>query len=102
MERGNVVREYELMLVLSPELDEEGLQAATERVRSLVAARGAEIRSLEPWGRRRLAYPIGKIRDGYYTIARFQMQPQETDELERTLKLSEPVVRHLLVRLDSR
>jgi small subunit ribosomal protein S6 len=98
--RRNLVHEYELMLILNPELDEEGQQAATGRVQSFVTDRNGEFMALEPIGRRRLAYQINRQRDGYYTIARFKMDPAGADELDRSLKLAEPVIRHLIIRKD--
>ena len=92
------MRDYELMVVLSPTVDEAGVEAATERVRAMLAARGAEVASFDSWGRRRLAYPIRHHMDGYYTLARFKMDPRQADDLDRALKLSEEVIRHLLIR----
>jgi small subunit ribosomal protein S6 len=92
------MRDYELMVILDPNLDEAGVEAESERVRSLVTARGGEVVSFEPWGRRRLAYPIKRFRDGYYAVVRFKMTPEESDALERALKLAESVIRHLIVR----
>ena len=94
------MRDYELMVVLTPELDDAGIEQTTERVRSLVTARGGEVTDLQPWGRRRLAYPINKLRDGYYAVAKLKLEPTAAEPLERALKLNETVVRHLLVRLD--
>ena len=94
------MRDYELMVVLTPDLDDEGVTATTERVTSLVTARGGEIVDLQPWGRRRLAYPIRKFRDGHYAVARLRLSPEAADPLDRSLRLAEPVLRHLLVRLD--
>lgn len=94
------MREYEMMIVLSPELDEAGIEATIERVKTLLAARGAELGSLEPWGRRRLAYTIDHFRDGFFNLARFKMSPDQADDLDRALKLNEQVVRHLLIRRD--
>jgi small subunit ribosomal protein S6 len=94
------VRDYELMVVLTPELDEEGVTSTTERVRSLVTGRGGEVVDLQAWGRRRLAYPIGKARDGFYAVAKLKLEPGAAEPLDRSLKLAEPVIRHLLVRLD--
>ncbi len=94
------MREYELMLVLDPTLDDEGQQAATERVGAFVTSRGGELLSQESMGRRRLAYPIKRHRDGIYTVSRFKMAPTAADELERNLKLNEQVIRHLLIRTD--
>ena len=94
------MRDYELMVVLTPELDDEGVTATTERVRSLVTARGGEVVDVQSWGRRRLAYPIKKFRDGHYSVAKLRLNPDAAEPLDRSLKLTEPVIRHLLVRLD--
>jgi small subunit ribosomal protein S6 len=94
------MRDYELMVVLTPELDEDGVTAATDRVKTLVTSRGGEVVDLQAWGRRRLAYPIQKFRDGFYTVAKLKLSPEATEPLERGLTLSEAVLRHLLVRMD--
>jgi small subunit ribosomal protein S6 len=94
------LREYELMFVLTPDLQEDGVQAATERVSSLITTRGGEITKVDTWGRRRMAYPIRRHIDGYYTVMRFRLEANLTDELERNLRLTEPVLRHLVVRAE--
>lgn len=95
------MREYELMCILNPELDEAGLEAQNERVKGLITARGGEVVSMEPWGRRRLAYPIKNFREGLYSITKFNLAPTEADALDRGLRLTESVIRHLIVRPDS-
>lgn len=92
------MHEYELMVIHIPDLDEEGRAGAMQRLRAMLDARGAEVAGVDDWGRRRLAYPIDDFRDGFYSISRFKMDPAQADELERGLKLSEQVVRHLLIR----
>ena len=94
------MREYELMCVLNPELDEAGLEAQNERIRTLITSRRGEVINVEPWGRRRLAYPIGGFRDAIYLVTRFKMPPEEADALEHGLGLTESVIRHLVVRPD--
>jgi small subunit ribosomal protein S6 len=94
------MRDYELMVVLTPDLDDQGVEETTERVRSLVTTRGGEVTDLQPWGRRRLAYPITKFRDGFYAVAKLKLDPTAAAPLERSLQLNETVIRHLLVRLD--
>ena len=100
MERTQCMRDYELMIVLDPTLDDDGIQGATTRVESQVTARGGAIAAIEPMGRRRMAYMIRQHRDGYYAVATFKMQPNAADELDRSLKLNDQVIRHLLIRKD--
>jgi small subunit ribosomal protein S6 len=94
------VREYELMVVLDPNLDEAAIEALNTRIQNMVTQRGGSIESVESWGRKRLAYPIGRYRDGVYILSRFQMPPNAAAEIERALKLTESVIRHLLVRAE--
>jgi len=94
------LREYELMYLLTPELPEDEMTAATERVSSLITNRGGEITKVDTWGRRRLAYPIRRHSDGYYTVLRFNLEPEQTVELERNLRLTEPVLRHIIVHAE--
>ena len=85
------------MFVLAPDLQEDGLTAATERVTSLITNRGGEITRTDTWGRRRMAYPIRRHPDGFYTVLRFRLEPRLTDELDRNLRINEQVLRHLIV-----
>lgn len=94
------MRDYELMVVLSPDLDEAGVDATTERLGTQIGGRGGEVVDVQKWGRRRLAYPIAKHRDGFYTVAKLKLTPEAAEPLERSLRLNESVIRHLLVRLD--
>jgi small subunit ribosomal protein S6 len=94
------VREYELMVVLDPNLDEAAIEALNTRIQNMVTQRGGTLESVESWGRKRLAYPIGRYRDGVYILSRFQMPPNAAAEIERALKLTESVIRHLLVRAE--
>jgi small subunit ribosomal protein S6 len=94
------VRTYELVFVAQPELDEDGLKALVESVQQVMIDSGGEIVKIEEMGRRRLAYPIRKHREGHYTLMHAKLERPAIMELERSLKLSEDVLRHLLVRLD--
>jgi small subunit ribosomal protein S6 len=89
-----------LLFILPTNLDEEAATGTTERVRSYVTSRGGEVMSLEPWGRRRLAFPIMRNRDGMYHIARIALGPEQTVDLDRALRLNEQVLRHMIVKLD--
>jgi small subunit ribosomal protein S6 len=98
--RSVQVRDYELMVVLTPDLDEAAVDAATERLGTQISGRGGEVVDVQKWGRRRLAYPIAKHRDGFYTVAKLKLDPDGAEPLERSLRLNESVIRHLLVRMD--
>jgi small subunit ribosomal protein S6 len=81
-----VVREYELMYVVRPDLDEEGLRAAVESIQGLVEGQGGEVTTTTPWGKRRLAYEIAGLRDGNYVIVEFRGDGARIRELERALR----------------
>ncbi len=94
-------REYELMVLYSPELGDEALQAEMERIEGQITATGAEIirsKSTTPWGRRRLAYPIHNYQDAFYVLYSLSSQPGALDPFERDLKINTNVMRYLLIR----
>ena len=94
------MRDYELMVVLDPNLDDAAIDAMNTRIQTLSTQRGGSIENVDTWGRRRLAYPIGRYRDGVYILYRMQLPPNAAAEIERALKLTESVMRHLLVRAE--
>jgi small subunit ribosomal protein S6 len=94
------MRRYELMLVLRPDAPEDRIQAVLEKATRQLTDAGGQIVKAAPWGRRRLAYPIDRYRDGSYHIIHFDAPPEALVELERTLLITEDVLRHLTVRVD--
>ncbi len=94
------MRDYELVIVISPEITEEDVPAAIERVSTAVTSRGGEVIENRPWGRRRLAYPIGRHTEGNYLISQIKLEPARAHELESQFNITEEVLRHLLVRKD--
>jgi len=94
------MRRYELMLVLRPDAPEERIQAVLEKVTRQLVEGGGQIVKAAPWGRRRLAYPIDRYREGSYHILHFDAPPEAIGELERTLLITEEVLRHLVVRVE--
>jgi len=94
------LREYELVLILDPEMEDEQVSATVDRMKQLVAARGGELTDVNPWGKRKLSYPIKSHNEGNYIVTHFRMEPSQTAELEATLRLSEEVLRHLLVKTE--
>jgi small subunit ribosomal protein S6 len=94
------LRHYEFMYIVSPEVDEESLETVTEKVGQMIADGGGEVLRLDSWGRRRLAYPIRKFREGHYMLARIKLEPGAISEFRARLALTEEVIRHLLVRAE--
>src|SRR5262252_10604848 len=88
------------MVVLDPNLDDTAIEALNARISSLVTQRGGTIDNVDNWGRKRLAYPVGRYRDGVYVLTRMHLPPNAAVEIERALKLNESVMRHLLVRAE--
>lgn len=93
-------RDYELVMVLSPEAAEEEVAAAVERVTEFITERGGEVSNHDTWGLRRLAYPIKRFQEGNYVLAHFSMDAAQLRELERSLIASEDVLRHLVTKVD--
>src|SRR5579863_6758605 len=97
---GFVSRDYELAFILNPEVNEEQTQTILGRVSQVVANHGGQIVKVNQWGRRRLAYPIERHRDGLYVFIDMILTPETVIELERTLKVSEEVLRHMVKKRD--
>lgn len=95
-----MAREYELMYIVRPELDDEGVNAAVASVASLIEGNGGEVVRTTVWGKRRLAYEVQRLRDGYYVILNVQLDPAKVSDIERALRIHETVFRHLLVAAD--
>lgn len=93
-------RDYELAFILSPEVNEEETRAILERVEQIVATYGGQIVKVNQWGRRRLAYPIQRHRDGQYIFIDMILTPETVAELERMLKVSEIVLRYMVRKRD--
>ena len=92
------MRDYEILYIVRPELDEEQLNLAIERVNSLIGNLGGASQKTDIWGKRRLAYEVGRLREGYYVLTDFEIEPERVPEMESTLKISDTVFRHLIVR----
>jgi small subunit ribosomal protein S6 len=91
---------YEMVVIASADLDEEGLTALNQRVADWIKAGGGTEPQTSVWGRRRLAYVIRKRTDGIYVQYNYQMAPEASRDLDRNLKIDENVIRHMIVRLD--
>ena len=94
------MRKYELMFIIHPDLDEASVTETVEKVSSWITDAGGSIDKVDLWGKRQLAYPIRKQKDGQYVLIQAQMEPTFGSELERNLRFQEPVMRFLLTKLD--
>lgn len=94
------MRRYELMLVVRPDAADDRVQAVLDRVTRSITGAAGQIVKVSPWGRRRLAYPIGQYRDGSYYIVLFDAPSDAVVELERGLNITEEVMRHLVTKVE--
>ena len=92
---------YEVMLILDLALEDDRKDATVETVKGIIAAEG-EVGNVDTWGMRKLAYPIQKKSEGYYVVIEFKAQPTLPKELDRRLKISDNVIRHMIVNKDEK
>ena len=95
------LRDYEMVIIISPELEDEKFGATIDKVSQFITERGGTISEVEQWGKRKLAYPIQRFMEGNYVLSRFKLKPAFGKELEANLQISEEVLRHLLIKLGS-
>jgi small subunit ribosomal protein S6 len=91
------MRAYECIYILNPTLDEQAVKDKAVKYGEIVTARKGQVTSVDQWGKRRLAYPIKKVFEGYYTFMRFTGDAEILKELGRVFRFDEAVVRHLIV-----
>ena len=96
------MRRYELMLLFRPDLEDDKLQAAVEKVTRAVVNAGGTLTKVSPWGKRRLAYQIQHFREASYFLLHFDIAPSAIREIERGLLISEEILRHLVTVLEDR
>ncbi len=94
------MRQYELVFIVRPDADETRMNATVEKITQYVTENGGEVTGLNPWGRRRLAYPIDRAMEGDYVTAKLNLAPAATQGLESSLTISEDVLRHLLLKVE--
>lgn len=92
--------QYELVFVVQPELEEEPLNALVNKVSQTISDLHGQVQQIEPWGKRRLAYPIKKYREGFYYLMLMELPASAVRSLDKTLRLTEDVIRYLIVRKD--
>ena len=93
------MREYEVVYIIKPNFEDEKYNQIIEKYNALIQNNGGEILKVEPWGKRRLAYEIEKLNEGYYVLLRINGSPELPQELERNFKISDEIMRYLVVRV---
>jgi len=95
------MRKYEVGLVLTPELEEEALAQFVDKINQWIADGDGQVLKVDHWGKRKLAYPIDKFREGYYVFVTAEMSPSAVKTLENNFNISESVLRYLTIRLEA-
>ena len=91
-------RDYELVVILSPEIGDDSIETSLERLNQGITSRGGEITETNHWGRRRLAYPIKRFLEGNYVVSQIKLDPAQVPGLESSLRISEEVLRHMIIK----
>ncbi len=94
------MNKYEIMYIIRPDIDEEEKKTLVEHFDSILTSEGAEIIESKEWGKRRLAYEIDEYRDGIYQIVNLKSSPKAVQEFERLAKISDDIIRHMVVKED--
>ncbi|HVN54434.1 MAG TPA: 30S ribosomal protein S6 [Anaerolineaceae bacterium] len=91
---------YEVIVIVHPDLDENALNGVVEKVKGWITDSGGTIEKVDLWGRRRMAYSIRKQREGQYVLFQAQMKPTFVNELDRSLRFLEPVMRYSIIAVE--
>ena len=97
---GAGLHDYELTVIISPEVEDEKLDTAIDNISQFITEKGGVISGVDRWGKRKLAYPIKRFMEGNYVLAQFKLEPTLSKELEAKLQISEEVLRHLLIKIE--
>lgn len=96
------MRNYELLFILKPEMEEEKIQAALDKYTAIITDGQGEVANVDKWGKRRLAYEIQDFQDGFYILVTFKSEPAVVKELDRVLKIQDDVLRFMIVNIDEK
>jgi len=95
------LQDYELIYIIRPDTADEAIEIKVNGINQFISGKEGVISETQKWGKRKLAYPIKHFIEGNYVLTRFQMSPARCKELEANLKISEEILRHLLVKVGS-
>jgi len=94
------MKKYEVIYIVRPTVDEEGLEAVVSKFENLVKNNGATVEKIDRWGKKRLAYEIKDFTEGFYVLMYFTAEPQVVFELERVMKITDEIIRHMVIKED--
>lgn len=94
------MRKYETIFILHPSLDEEAVKANVEKFKGVIENGGGVVDNVDFWGKRKLAYEISKVNEGYYTLVNFSAGSELPKELDRVFRITDGVIRHIIIKQD--
>ena len=95
------MRKYETIFILDPAMDEEAIKAATEKFKGVIENEGGTVDNVDVWGKRKLAYEIAKVNEGFYTLINFEANTELPKELDRVFRITDGVIRHIVVKQEN-
>ena len=93
-----MMRKYETIFILHPSFDEEAVKANIEKFQGVIENGGGKVENVDFWVKRKLAYEINKVNEGYYTLINFEANPELPKELDRVFRITDGVIRHIIVK----
>ena len=96
-----MMRKYETIFILHPSLDEEAVKANIEKFKGVIENGGGTVENVDFWGKRKLAYEIAKVNEGFYTLINFEANTELPKELERVFRITDGVIRHIVVKQEN-
>lgn len=96
------MRNYEVMYILKPDLDEETTTQLVEKFSAIITNGGGELVSVDKWGKRRMAYEIKDLQEGYYVLVNFKSEPDVVTELDRVMKISDEMLRFMIINKEEK
>jgi len=94
------MRDYEIMTIHRPELAEDEIDKKVTELESYLSEKGAKVTKRDLWGKRRFAYEIDHLSEGYYSVLAFQSETETINDFDRMLSLADEIIRHKIVRVD--
>ena len=96
-----MIRNYETIFILHPSLDEEAVKANIEKFKGVIENGGGTVENVDFWGKRKLAYEIAKVNEGFYTLINFEANTELPKELDRVFRITDGVIRHIVVKQEN-